>query len=251
MSGDQGIPARSGIAEPAERTAPQAGVSRRTACNAACNAAGPAEQSSHTEDLGSSSGPSGPDLGRHNGDGRPLAARPTPRLAIPLGVLCVFAVLFVLGDVLERRLFPDLSTGWHHGFLTLRAALATIVASLVVYLTMRRQERELSKTAGQLSRLLESYEADRSSPGHFENPHLRHCREVLDCSRKDCVMYDQPQDRCWQIKALKVTDGASNGPKIQIQQCHSCKVYRAAWPASVSTAETGLRRRSPPSSWPR
>jgi signal transduction histidine kinase len=147
-----------------------------------------------------------------------------------LGVLCVFAVLFVLGDVLERRLFPDLSTGWHHGFLTLRAALATIVASLVVYLTMRRQERELSKTAGQLSRLLESYEADRSSPGHFENPHLVHCREILHCSRKDCAMYDQPQERCWQIKALRVTDGATNGPGIQIQQCHRCKVYRAACP---------------------
>jgi signal transduction histidine kinase len=151
-------------------------------------------------------------------------------MLIPLAVLCCFAVLFVGWEEVERALLPTVSTGVKHGLLTIRAAVVTAVASTIVYLLMRHQQTKLSTTAVHIARLLESYKAGKPTPGCFENPHLVHCRTVLDCRRTDCPMYDRPGERCWQHVALS---GRSRGPgaePVAIQQCHECPVYRRSSP---------------------
>ena len=151
-------------------------------------------------------------------------------MLIPLAVLCCFAVLFVGWEVVERSLFPAVSTGIKHGLLTIRAAVVTTVASTIVYLLMRRQHAKLSATAAHIARLLESYKAGKPTPGCFENPHLVHCREVLDCKRTDCPMFDRPSERCWQHVALSSQGRGPGAKPVTIQKCHECPVYHRSCP---------------------
>ena len=79
---------------------------------------------------------------------RPTFIAPRPawrgwRILGPLLLLCTCSALFVGSDVLERQLLPDLTTGWRHGLLTARSAIAVGVGSAIVYLLMRRQQRRL------------------------------------------------------------------------------------------------------------
>jgi len=145
-------------------------------------------------------------------------------------VLCGLAVLFVGWEVVEHHLLPTASVGLRHALLTVQAGVVTVAASGVVYLLMRRQQRGLSKTAEQLSGLLESWLANPSDAGRFENPHLIHCREVLSCDSADCSMYDSPEDRCWQVMALGRAVHGRRAPAIEIEKCHECDVYRRSCP---------------------
>jgi len=43
-------------------------------------------------------------------------------------VLCLYAVLLVGWEVVQRHLVPDMSTGLTHGLLVLRAAVITGIA---------------------------------------------------------------------------------------------------------------------------
>ncbi len=165
-----------------------------------------------------------------NGSRRPAAALRRLWWALPLAVLAVFAALFVGGDVLERRFFPTMPTAWRHALLTFGAGLVTAAASAAVYVVMRRQERLLSATASRLSRLLESYTGNAQAPVRFENPHLKHCRDMLICPRAECPMHSARGQRCWQVMALSRADPGRPGPHVDIQQCHACSVYRSSCP---------------------
>jgi signal transduction histidine kinase len=151
-----------------------------------------------------------------------------------LAILCAFAVLFVTWDVVERQFFPNMSTGLRHALLTLQAGVVTGVAGGGVYYAMRRQQRRLSATAERLSRFLESYGKDPSHPGRFDNPHLKHCRDVLACECSDCPMYDCPGERCWQIRALSGANHDHQAPGVEIDQCHDCEVYRRSCPDKLT-----------------
>jgi signal transduction histidine kinase len=165
-----------------------------------------------------------------------VAGRNAYPFLIPPVVMCVFAVLFVVGDVVEQKLIPAVSTSTalRHALLTLRAGLATGVASAVVFLIMHRQSRQLSETAARLTRLLESFRADPAETGQFENPHRLSCREVFDCDRTDCPVYNRQEDRCWQIKALGRSAWDQQNPERHLQQCQECPVYRWSCPDALT-----------------
>ena len=159
--------------------------------------------------------------------------RPNATL-IPFAVLSVLALLFVVWETALRRFLPSLSIGWHHALLTLWAGIVTAFTCIGVYMLMRRQQHKLSQTAERLTRLLESYKAQSPVADRFENPNLVHCRDVLQCDRHECPMYNAPGERCWQVVALNAAhDGRV--PEIQIQHCHErCKVYRTACPDALT-----------------
>ena len=160
--------------------------------------------------------------------------RISARFVIPLAVVSTFAVLFVGWEVAERHFFPTLSVGTRHALLTLRAGVITAVASATVYLLMRRQQHRLAGTAERITGLLESYAARRSPAERFENPNLVHCRDVLNCQRRDCAMYDSPGRRCWQDIALRHNVGDQHIPEVTLQQCHECEVYRLSCPDKLT-----------------
>jgi signal transduction histidine kinase len=145
-------------------------------------------------------------------------------------VLGLITVAFIGWEVIESHLFPTMSTGLHHFLLTIRALLTTLIGCFVVYYLMHRQQLRLSRTAERLANLLESYLADPNTSERFENPHLRHCKEVLDCKYTECPMYDSPGERCWQVMALSGTDQDHVSPGMEIQKCHECDVYRLSCP---------------------
>ncbi|MFH0981520.1 MAG: histidine kinase dimerization/phospho-acceptor domain-containing protein, partial [Planctomycetota bacterium] len=160
--------------------------------------------------------------------------RQASRWLMPLVVLCAFAVLFVGWEVVERHLLPFISIGVQHALLTVRAAVATALCCVIVYLMMQRQQQRLSATAEQLTRLLASYKANPSVPERFENPHLVHCREVLNCQRMDCPMYSAPGERCWQVMALQGVAPDQRDPPIALEQCQKCLVYRTSCPDTLT-----------------
>ncbi|MCP4593432.1 MAG: hypothetical protein GY842_22065 [bacterium] len=151
-------------------------------------------------------------------------------MLIPLAVLCTFTVFFVGWEIVQRHVRPELSIGWQHAMLTVRAAVVTAAASITVFALMRRQQRRLSATAADLHRILEARQQDPSAPVRFENPHLIHCRTVVDCDQADCPMYDAPGERCWQTMALKRSEGADTCAAVVIEGCHDCVVYRTSCP---------------------
>ncbi len=145
-------------------------------------------------------------------------------------VLCGFSVLIVGWEVITDIEFPQMSTGMRHALLTLRAAIVTALAAAIVYLLMRRQQRRLADTAEQLARLLESYQAGSDKPVRFENPHLVPCHEALDCDVPDCPARHSQDDRCWQIMARHRMNGSDGSPRLELQQCMDCEVYRRSCP---------------------
>jgi len=162
-----------------------------------------------------------------------------PRLLLALAVVCAFAVVFVGSEVLEGWLFPAISTGAHHALLTLRAAVMTAAASLIVYAVMFRQQRRLADTANRLTHLLESYEETGRCTERFHNPHLAHCADVLRCGELDCPLHDTPGERCWQVAALCRRNG-SDAPVLSLQECHECEVYRRSCPDALTELGEGF-----------
>ncbi len=156
------------------------------------------------------------------------------RVLVPLAVLCVLAVLFIAWEVALRRFIPETSVGWHHVLLTVWAGIVTAFTCYIVYFLMRRHHQQLSKTAEEIGRLLESYQARGSTSSRFENPHLAYCRDVLHCERQECPMFNARGDRCWQTIALHNGSHEHGGPKIEINQCHECDVYKRSCPDKLT-----------------
>ncbi|UCG32013.1 MAG: hypothetical protein JSU68_10150 [Phycisphaerales bacterium] len=155
-------------------------------------------------------------------------------LLVPLAALCAITILSVGWDLLSHTIFPNMPMGLRHGLLTTWACMVTSVASVGVYLLMIRPQRRLSATAEQLTQLLESYQRNPASTGRFENPHLKHCRDVLKCDQPECRMYNARGERCWQILALSRADEDHLTPRIEILQCLACEVYRQSCPDKLT-----------------
>jgi len=148
----------------------------------------------------------------------------------PSIVLIATAALFVLSDMLERYLFPSMSIGLRHALLTARAAVVTAAGTAIIYVWMRRQQERLSDTAQQITRVLEAYRRNPSTHLRFENPYLVNCRDVVQCSRTDCVVPEQPGARCWQILGLHSRHDGHSEHGVNIEKCHECTVYLRSCP---------------------
>ncbi len=153
---------------------------------------------------------------------------------LPPAGLVVFASLFVGWDVAIRHLFPEMSTGLRHAMLTAWAAIVTAVTSTIVYVVAHRQHRRLSATAQQLARLIGNYRADLEEGHRFENPHLVHCGDVVDCEFPNCPMHASRGERCWQVMALRRSVLEDGVPQVEIDKCLNCKVYRKSCPDKLT-----------------
>ena len=151
------------------------------------------------------------------------------RWLAPLGLLALFASLFVGLEIAERHLFPHISIGAKHASLTLSALLVTALTGFTVFLVMRRHQRRLADTAQTITDLIHSYTADRSHPVRYENPNIAHnpARQSTDAS---CSIHDAPGQRCWQVVLLRSGDHETGDPTGTIEQCHDCPVYQNARP---------------------
>ncbi len=153
---------------------------------------------------------------------------------VPLLGLGVFATFFVGWDVLTRLFLPQLSTAARHALLTGWAALLTGIATTTIYLIVHRQHQRLSDTAERIARLIDACQTNPTNAGRFENSNLVHCRAVLGCDRRECPMYDQPGQRCWQVMALDRAARDGVAPRIELELCLNCEVYRRSCPDKLT-----------------
>ena len=165
----------------------------------------------------------------------PRPRRHPTRWVVPATVLVLTAALFVVSDMLERHIFPDMSTGLRHALLTLRAAIVTGAGTIFMYWWMRRQEQRLSETAEEITGLLEAYRRNPSTRLRFENPHLVHCCKLVDCRRTDCPVNGNLDRRCWQVLGLNSNYDLPLS-SVDIERCHECAVYVSA-PEHVCSPE--------------
>ncbi|MDO8631980.1 MAG: HAMP domain-containing sensor histidine kinase, partial [Phycisphaerales bacterium] len=159
------------------------------------------------------------------------------RVLGPIAILCAGASLFVGSDVVEHYYFPNMPMGWRHFLLTIRSGLMTVMGCGLVYLVMRHQQRRIEATAEELSRRLEAYRSSSGQRTRFANPNLIHCRDVINCVRTECPMFDSHEQPCWQVMALSKASRSGevrNAPVVTIQQCHDCEVYRRSCPDGLS-----------------
>lgn len=151
---------------------------------------------------------------------------------------------------MERALAPTISTGLRHALLTAMAALVTTGVSVVVYVVMRRQQRQLADTARKLTRLLEAYQQDPRSAGRFENPYVSAAESGVRCLHTGEFVPTTPKERCWQVMALRHPAGsgpalgagvnASDQAPPTLQQCQACPVYREACPEELTELGEGI-----------
>lgn len=144
------------------------------------------------------------------------------------------ASLFVTLDEVETRLAPNLTTGWRHLLLTLRAALVIAIGCAVVYFVMRRQQMRITETADELGRRLEAYSGDRRVRSRFENPHRVNCWEVLGCDDASCPAMGRTDLSCWEIVALSKENESRRPCGLTIQTCHECEVYLRSCPDGLA-----------------
>ncbi len=175
-----------------------------------------------------------PTLGAFSGLPQSQTAQHSPRYLGPLLVIIAFAIFFVLWEVGQRHIFPELSIGMRHFLLTIRAVTTTVLAGSIVYIIMWQQQARLSKTAKQLSTVLASYKTDGSPRARFENPYLVRCRDVFGCTRTQCPVYHTPGERCWQIVALTDNAVECGAPDITLEKCQRCAVYRQSCPDEMA-----------------
>ncbi|UCC31699.1 MAG: hypothetical protein JSU86_05345, partial [Phycisphaerales bacterium] len=149
-------------------------------------------------------------------------------------LLALLAAFFVGWEVLEQRLVPNMSTGLSHLLLTVRAAIVMAGAGILVFLVMRGHNRRLSATAERLTQALESFRTDSPRQHRFENPHLVHCRDLIDCKRTECPIHDSLGERCWQTMALRRAELRNETLPIEIGQCMRCEVYRRSCPDKLT-----------------
>jgi len=169
---------------------------------------------------------------------RPAWARPkqklNPRPLLLVPVILTITVIFVGWELGERAMFDPMSIGQRHLLLFLRALATSIAACVVVYLLMLRRQRQLSKTAEELTTLLVSYMRDPRLARQFENPHRVHCRRLLECGESECPMYEDTGERCWQVMALGSSDQDHLSPGVAIEWCHECEVFQASCPDELT-----------------
>ena len=146
----------------------------------------------------------------------------------------MFASVFVGWDLATAQLFPKLSIAWRHGLLTAWAGIVSTTACGIVFYIIHRNNRRLAATAERLSHIIGSLRSDRSPSARFDNPHRVHCRDVLGCERATCPMYDTPEDRCWQIMALRRWGADQHAPRLTIEQCLRCEVYARCCPDELT-----------------
>jgi len=160
----------------------------------------------------------------------------TRRLRVLLALSLLFGCvgLFVGADVIERHVFPEMPTAWRHGLLALRATMVTGIGLLIVYAVMKRHQERIGAAAELLARRLEAFRSNSTSAARFENPHRVHCREVLDCQRTECPMFNATEPPCWQVVALSKMARDGRPPNRTVQQCHVCKVYRVSCPDGLT-----------------
>jgi signal transduction histidine kinase len=170
---------------------------------------------------------------------RLLARRKTLRILKPAAVVLVFAVLSTAWAVTEHHLLADLPEAWHHAILTIWGGLLAVIACSFVYAVLRCERMRLSSAARQLHRLLECYQSGptrdpAAGTCRFQNPHLVHCRDVMDCHATDCPMHDSPNERCWQVMALHRGPRDHLPARIELERCRECSVFQLSCPDTLT-----------------
>lgn len=79
---------------------------------------------------------------------------------------------------------------------------------------------------------------------HLRNPHLRHCRDVVNCKSRHCPAYKPAENlRCWEIPETlcpSVRDSAE--PLTKMLRCGECEVFQQACPDPLTRLAENFNR---------
>jgi signal transduction histidine kinase len=161
---------------------------------------------------------------------RLLYRRRLAGLVAPILTVAATTALFLGLDILENQYFSDVSAAARHALVTAGSVLVALVVYVLVHRAVSRQQRRLCSTADQLAELLKHYRVNAPHPVRFENPHMRRCYEVTGCDHTSCPMREMVGQRCWQVMGLCRANAAHRAPRVEIDKCLACEVYRASCP---------------------
>ena len=93
---------------------------------------------------------------------------------------------------------------------------------------VEENREKLQDALDQLSNLIEQVTLKKDFSIRFSNPNLRKCREVMNCSRKECLCYEGEATRCWQ-EAGTFCGGKVQGQFIEkFGSCAECPTFKYA-----------------------
>jgi len=87
---------------------------------------------------------------------------------------------------------------------------------------------KLQQALEEISNLIQEVTQKKDFSVRFSNPNLRHCREVMGCTKQDCACHDGSDKRCWQIA------GTFCGGRVQgvftekFKNCSECPTFKYA-----------------------
>ena len=149
---------------------------------------------------------------------------------IPALTVVATTVIFVGFDVAAQHVFSNLSTVVRFALVVAWSVVVALAVYALVHRAVLRQQRRLSSTADQLAELLKHYRVNTPHPVRFENPYLRRCYEVTGCDRTSCPMREMAGERCWQVMGLCRANAEQHTPRVEIERCLACEVYRSSCP---------------------
>ncbi|MDA8169569.1 MAG: PAS domain S-box protein [Nitrospiraceae bacterium] len=95
--------------------------------------------------------------------------------------------------------------------------------------TQINENREmLQRALDEISKLIQQVATEKTLDVRFENPNLKKCYDVMNCSKKDCLCHGRPEMRCWQAAGTYCNEKATGVFAEKIRSCSECKVFKLA-----------------------
>ena len=87
---------------------------------------------------------------------------------------------------------------------------------------------KLQRALEEISSLIQEVTQKKDFSVRFSNPHLRHCREVMNCTKRDCPCHDGADKRCWQIAGTFCKGKVQGAFTEKFRNCSECPTFKHA-----------------------
>ena len=87
---------------------------------------------------------------------------------------------------------------------------------------------KLETALGEIEYLIQQVTFKKDFSVRFANPNLRHCREVMNCTKTECPCYYSDNQRCWQTANTFCGNSTQGTFADKFDNCSECSTYKFA-----------------------
>ena len=93
---------------------------------------------------------------------------------------------------------------------------------------IEKNRSKLENALAEIDNLIQQVTFKRDFSVRFANPHLKHCREVMHCTKTECACHAKDGQRCWQTVGTFCGGRARGAFTDNFENCTECPTYKLA-----------------------